>query len=117
MKKHGFEVKVNDELLCRAGFEVDFYVLTCNLVSMMRFNDEREEVSISVGGLNSVNNTHLKWADKVLKSGDKISIEIIETPFDVPTEIEIPDSEEFLIQQKIKYFHRLKEELKDHLKE
>ena len=117
MKKHGFEVKVNDELLCRAGLEVDFYVLTCNFVSMMRVNDEQEEVSIRVGALDSVNNRHLNWAEGRLKGGDKISIEIVESPFDVPKEIVVKDSEEFLLQRKMKYFYQLKEELKDHLKE
>jgi hypothetical protein len=117
MKKHGFEIKINDEKICRAGLAVDYYVVTCGLVSMMRKKDDRDEVSIRVGGLNAITNSSVTWTDKVLKKGDKISIEIIDGMFDEPTEITIPDTEEFVLQEKINYFHKLKEELKDHLNE
>ncbi len=117
MKKHGFEIKINDETICRAGLDVAYYVVSCNLVSMMRKNDEQEEISIHVGALNAVNNNHLLWTNNLLKSGDRISIEIIDSTFDEPAEITLAESEEFVLQQKIKYFHRLKEELKGHLDE
>lgn len=117
MPKYGFEIKLNNEILCRAGFDIDFYVLTCCLTSMKRQSDESNEISINVGGLDSVNKNHVNWIDKALKNGDKISIEIVTEKFEVPTTVMMQETDEVVLEQKIRYFYHLKEELKEHLKE
>lgn len=117
MKNHGFEIKVNDEKICRAGLDVDYYVVSCDLISKMRKNDECNDVSIQVGGLNSLNMNHVNWITRDLKKGDKVCIEIIDENFDEPSEITIPNTEEFALQERIKLYYKLKEELKEHLNE
>ncbi len=117
MNKYGFEIKLNNKKLCRAGLDTDHYVISCILNSMMRKNDEKEEISLTVGALNSNTKSHVEWINCELKKGDVLSIEIIDKDFDLPATVRVEDSDEFVLEQKIKYFHKLKEELKEHLKE
>jgi hypothetical protein len=117
MDNIGFEVKLNEQVLCRAGFKDKYYVLSCILDSVSREQDQDKEIRLSIGGLNSVSNQHVKWSASQLNIGDNISIKVISQNFDSPSEIIEQDPEEFLIEQKIKYFYRLKEELKEYLEE
>jgi hypothetical protein len=50
-----------------------------------------------------------------LEMGDRLTIEIVDAPFDPPSVVRMRDSEAVTLAQKIEYFHRLKEELKDYL--
>jgi len=113
----GFKVLLNEELICRAGFENENSVVTCILNSIRRKDDDSEELDITVGGLNSDTNQHVDWHKNNLQAGDKISIEIISDNFDTPSSIRERMSKKDLIAQKLEYFHKLKAELKDHLKE
>lgn len=118
MKKiFGFKVLINEETICRAGFENENSILTCILDSIRRKDDDSEELNISISGLNTDTNQSVAWIDNKLKEGDKISIEIISDNFDTPYVIREPKSEKDIIAQKLKYFNKLKAELKDHLKE
>ncbi len=113
----GFKVLINEELICRAGFENANSVVTCILDSIRRKNDDSEELNISISGLNSDTNQPVAWIDNKLQKGDKISIEIISDNFDTPSSIREPKSEKDIIAQKLKYFDKLQAELKDHLKD
>lgn len=113
----GLKVSINGHEICRAGFEKENSVVTCIISSVRRKDDETEVLDLSVGGLNSDSRQHVDWAKKELSEGDKVSIEVISDNFDPPKSIREPDSEKSVIEQKIKYFHRLKEELKDHINE
>jgi hypothetical protein len=117
MIKYGFEIKLNDEKLTRAGFDTDYYVISCMLDSMMRKDDDEKEISLTVTGLNSMTKNHVEWITKILQKGDVINIEIITDNFDLPSKVRVEDGDEVVLQQKIKYFYKLKEELKEHLKE
>mgnify|MGYP003633639636 CR=1 FL=1 len=118
MKKiFGFKVLLNEKVICRAGFENKNAVVNCILNSIRREKDNSEELNIIIGGLNSDMNQHVNWFDSSLQEGDKISIEIISENFDPPTTIHRSKSKKDLIDQKMEYYYRLKEELKDHLKE
>jgi hypothetical protein len=53
------------------------------------------------------------WVKRDLQVGDQLVIEVVEGKFDPPASVLKRDPEELVLQEKIKYFHRLKEELKD----
>lgn len=117
MKKvHGFSVQINGKEFCKAGFEAES-ILTCILHAIRRKDQEEEELYLSVSGADTKNNLRGSWGyDQDLKKGDKITFEVIEAPFDKPQYKEgkfiDPDKE---LKQKIAYYHKLKEELKDHI--
>jgi len=113
--QYGFEVKLNGKKISRAGLDKDDYVITCH-VTALKFQD-RENIDLKVSGMNSTTQTYLKWTEFVpLKKGDKISIKVITEDFDVPsvTGTSKPGKE---LENKIKHYYKLKEELKDYLKE
>jgi hypothetical protein len=115
MTNYGLEIYLNDSYLCRAGFENTYHVLTCMINSFRRDIDKGEELFLEVAGLNSETDQNFDWINTELKSGDRISIQIITDKFDKPSKIREGDSKKFILERKIEYYHKLKEELKEHL--
>ncbi|MBN2635544.1 MAG: hypothetical protein JXR61_04685 [Prolixibacteraceae bacterium] len=116
MKKiYGFQIKIDGKKICRAGFEKENSVVSCILSSIRRAVDDSEELAINVGGLNSDTNQHVDWLDTKLQLGDKITIEVISTDFDLPKTIREPKPKQDVIAQKLERYHLLKEELKEYL--
>jgi hypothetical protein len=115
MKNQGFKITLNGDSLCRAGLDTEFFVTVCTLTSLKRAMPPSDELSLSIGGLDSVEDLYLTWANKALLPGDQILIEVVEGDFDAPQKIHQIKAEELVLQEKLKYFHRLKEELKEHL--
>ncbi|WP_438978125.1 hypothetical protein [Polaribacter sp.] len=111
----GFQVHINGEHICRAGFEKENSVVTCILTSVRRENSIPEELDISIAGLNSETKQHVSWHKKQLEVGDRITLEVISDNFDAPTSIREPKSEKDIIARKMKQYNRLKEELKEYL--
>ncbi|MCQ0113055.1 hypothetical protein SAMN04487906_0191 [Zhouia amylolytica] len=116
-KAFGFKVAVNDQLICRAGFENEHSIVTCILDSVRRKNENSEELSIHISGLNSDTNHQVDWFKDSLKEGDKISIEVISNGFDPPATERKAFKDKDLIAHKLKTYYKLKEELKEHLNE
>lgn len=114
---YGFEIELNGERLCRAGFDDQYYVLTCILNSLRRDFDKSEELFFSVGGLRSNSGQHVSWLYQNLKPGDKITVNVIDSDFDPPAYENPKISEEDERKNKTAYFYRLKEELKGYLDE
>lgn len=117
MLNQGFKITLNGNLLCRAGLEAEFFVTVCTLTSLKRAIPPSEELSLSIGGLDSVEDLSLTWTNKHLQTGDQILIEVVEGDFDAPLKSSRINAEELVLQEKLKYYHRLKEELKEHLGE
>ena len=119
MKKiYGFKVLLNEELVCRAGFEEENAVVTCILATVRREWQDTEELTMSVGGMLSDTEQHATWYNNFdLKEGDKISFEVITSDFDTPAIMKERMSEEHALANKLKHYYILKEELKEHLKE
>ena len=119
MKKiYGFKVLINEELVCRAGFEEGNSVVTCILSSVRRKDDASEELNLSIGGLISDSDQNASWYNNNnLQEGDKISIEIISSDFDPPASIKPKISEKDIVAHQLKYYYLLKEELKEYLDE
>ena len=117
-KTYGFKVLLNQELVCRAGFEEENAVVSCNLASIRRQGEDTEELNMSIGGLLSDTVQYATWYNNYdLKEGDKISFEVIASDFDSPAIMKERMSEEHALANKLKHFYILKEELKEHLKE
>ncbi len=117
-KTYGFEVKINDKLICRAGFQEVDSVVTCILSSVRREGDEKEELEISVGGLNSETEQNVSWfKNSNLKEGDKVSFELISHSFTKPKSTTRKISEKDILIDKLRQYKKLKDEMKDYLGE
>lgn len=123
MKKiYGFKVLLNEEVVCRAGFEEGNSVVTCILSSVRRKDDASEELNLSIGGLISDSDQNASWYNNNnLQEDDKISIEIISSDFDPPASIKSKISEKDIaahqLKNQLKHYYKLKEELKEYLDE
>lgn len=118
MNNKGFEVKLNDELLCKAGFNDNHSVVSCIIDAVLRKNKDKQEVRLNISGLNSDTKEHVKWLpfdSNNLNEGDIVTIKIIKDNFDSPIEISEKKSDEYILKQKIRAYNKLKEELKDHI--
>jgi hypothetical protein len=113
-KSYGFEVSLNGSKIARAGIAKENYVVNC-IVDAVRRKDGSSELFLQVGGLDSEADIHVSWYSDELKKGDKIVVEVIDENFDEPVHASRRISNDERIQQKLKYFHELKEELKDYL--
>ncbi|MBC6368518.1 hypothetical protein [Algoriphagus sp. AK58] len=117
MKNLGFQIRLNGELICRAEIDSEFFTTHCILTSLHREADQNRLTDLFVGGLDSNLDQSVIWTKEALKKGDQILIEVVEGDFEPPKTVSKRNSEELILQEKIKYFLRLKEELKEHLEE
>jgi hypothetical protein len=116
MDNKGFEITLNNELICRAGLKDNHGVVNCIVGAVIRKDTKEQELYINVSGLNSDTMEHVKWLKlEVLNEHDKITIEIIKDSFDPPNEVDKKKSDAYLLEQKIKTYKKLKEELKDYI--
>jgi len=118
MDNKGFEIKLNDELVCKAGLKDNHGVVNCIVGAVSRKNNTFQEIYFNASGLNSDTGEHFKWftsESNKLKDGDIITIKIIKDNFDPPKEVSEKKSDEFLLEQKIRTYKKLKKELKDYL--
>ena len=115
--RHGFEVKINGGQPVRAGLSVDKYVVTCILNAVCRKIDPAEELSLTISGLNSIDDEQVDWLKVELELGDTIQITVIDGGYDPPQDTRPRMTEEHIIANKLRYYHVLKEELKEYLQE
>lgn len=113
--KHGFKITINNKAICRAGFENDNSVLTCILTSSFLKKQNRNELDFYVSGLNSDTQQRAKWFMGDMQRGDKIELEVITDNFDAPNSLSEPATEEEIIKNKLKMYHKLEKELKEYL--
>ena len=91
------QVLLNGEVVTTAGMD-DRGVLSAILTRVFRSEanharlkgkelDNEEEISLSVGGLSSLTDEHVRWYDESVKRGDEITIRILDAGnFDEPYE-------------------------------
>ncbi len=113
---YGFKISVNDKILTHAGLENQNFIISCILNSFRRELHPEEGLDLSVSGLISDTQQHVNWVDSPLKTGDKITIEIIENGFDNPVSVSESKPEEEILKGKLRAYHKLKAELKDYIK-
>ena len=116
-KSYGYEVHLNDKFVCRAGFDNDNHVSTVILTSVRKKGEPEQDMFLQASGMNSDTAQHVDWANEKLKIGDRITIQIVSDRFHSPSSLKEKQSPEEILEGKMKYYHKLKEELKDHLAE
>lgn len=119
MNNLGVNVKINGKQICKAGFDKENFVLT-TIISLVHREGGSGGRTLSVGGLDSDASEHVSWHYDHISLGDRITLEVIEGPFDTPMPSRTEDetvSEESDLQRDLKRYYQLKEELKGHLEE
>ncbi|WP_285059804.1 hypothetical protein [Pedobacter ginsengisoli] len=115
MKNPSFEIYINDRLVTTAGITSEFGVVSVITTWVNSSVDNYKDLKINVGGLDSTDESYLTWHNQQLAIGDEVTIKITDSDnISTPT-VNPKTSEEEHLKRKISYFHRLKEELKDHL--
>ena len=96
-----FEVQINGEKICKAGFDAEFGVLSSGLTWANNRHQPSGEVamrlSLHVGGLTSPENDSgefLTWLKQEIRVGDEVSVRVVEAiDADEPFERELNDPE------------------------
>ena len=112
-----FEIYYNNKLITVAGLSSQFGVVTAITTWVRSSQLNHERLTFTVGGLDAIEDQHVSWFDKDVSIGDEIMTRITgHSPIVAPEKKPKPTSEDILAD-KLRYFYRLKEELKDHLNE
>lgn len=93
------------------------YVVTCILDAMRRGDNPEEELNITISGLNSIEDVHMEWLNAELRPGDTVQITVVRGNYDPPCNTRPRMTGEDIIAKKLKYYHALREELKEFLQE
>ncbi|MDX2360771.1 MAG: hypothetical protein QNK23_08185 [Crocinitomicaceae bacterium] len=115
MENYGFELTINGENCGRAGFESKHYVLSIIMLSMRVNHTGEDEAStyLTVGGVNSDKGARAEWLTREgLTKGDKVSLKVIEGPFDASKPLQF-SKEEMQLQHKKSMYRQLKAELEE----
>jgi hypothetical protein len=115
MKNPSFEIYINNRLVTTAGITSEFEVVTAITKWVNSSVDNYKDLSINVGGLDSTDESYLTWFNQDLGIGDEVTIKITDIDNIFTPTVNPKISEEEHLERKINYFHRLKEELKDHI--
>ncbi|RKO69131.1 hypothetical protein D7322_23130 [Sphingobacterium puteale] len=117
MENIGINIRINGEQITRAGFNKAHYVLHA-MAAFARRGGRNDAFGFRVGGLDSDVDSHVNWLNTTLNLGDIVTLEIVKGPFDASEPRQPPvASEEDQLKYELELFYRLKEELKDHIKE
>jgi hypothetical protein len=73
---YAFEVFVNGKKVCLAGIGSDGVLST--IIAHHPFR-QRRETRLSVGGLISPANEHVRWVETMLQMGDEVCVRVVET--------------------------------------
>lgn len=111
MEKMGFKVSLNGVAIADAGFADENYVLN-SIMDAVHRPDGSTLLHLRVGGLSIDKQQHAEWLAERLHVGDSVTIEVINGPFDPPTSVRESISEAEVLQNKIKLYFQLREELK-----
>lgn len=111
MENFGFRVSLNGVTIADAGFAEENYVLN-SIFDAVHRPDGSTLLHLRVGGLNIDKQQHAEWLAKNLRPGDSVTIEVIKGPFDPPEFVKDSISETEVLQNKIKLYLQLSEELK-----
>ncbi|MDX2248280.1 MAG: hypothetical protein SF052_15970 [Bacteroidia bacterium] len=85
MNSLGFEIKINDKRLCRAGFDVGQSVLVCALDLARKVGQSSDRMEINVVGMEREFLKPIVWVlQQALQKGDQITIEVVSGNFDLP---------------------------------
>jgi hypothetical protein len=84
MESLGLAIYLNGELLCKAGFKNDQFVLAC-IVKLVSKPASPLDIELNVGGTEGETIKQIYWVvQKALQEGDELLIEVIEGDFFAP---------------------------------
>jgi hypothetical protein len=94
-----FEVSLNGRRFCTAGLTDGVLTAIMTRVNRPQAESQRSRstskkvfLSLSVGGLNTATDEHLRWKTRNLKQGDVVTLRVVEVPrVDKPREREARD--------------------------
>lgn len=110
-----FEVHLNDIKVCAAGLKSGKGVVSTIINLIEGLDNQPDTIRITVTGLNSPTAESMKWVQEDLKVGDRILLEVVDTEdLDTP-QMSRSHFEEQSVENKLRIYHRLKEELSEHL--
>lgn len=114
-----FEILINGEKRVVAGIGDQYGVLSATVTWVRKEPDDVGETYFHVSGLYSDTRDQPIWLDIPLELNDQVIIklrkpEVSDPPIRVRSAAEM---KQLALENKIRYFHQLKEELKDHLDE
>ncbi|MDO8992255.1 hypothetical protein [Daejeonella sp.] len=112
------EVLLNGQKVCRAGIssKQSSYGAIINLAAS---EGRPSLINLDVSGLNIEKSEHLHWFNSNLEFNDEVTIRIIDsTLVDEPTKrYSVDEGKQHDLENKLQRFYKLREELKDHIKD
>lgn len=112
------EIILNGQKICKAGIlskQSSFGVI----VNMALSEGNPSLINLDVSGLDIEKDEHLHWHNSNLEINDEVIIRIIESPSaDEPSrKISRSDRQKRYLEDKLESFYKLREELKEHIKD
>ena len=112
------EVLLNCQKVCSAGIssKQSSYGVIVNLAAS---EGRSTLINLDVSGLNIEKAEHLRWLNSNLEVNDEVIIRIIDSSFaDEPKKrFSIDEGKQHDLENKLQRFYKLREELKDHIKD
>lgn len=106
-----FEIAVNGVKVINANVDAELGVLSAILTWVKR-TDGSESLRISATGLDSIQSKSLQWPIQDLNMGDVVTISISD---DKAITESVETKRYSNLEDKLRMYNRLKEELKDHI--
>lgn len=101
----GFEIKVNEEDVMHVASEGP----SVSVVMFVSQKDDKDSRYMTVGGMDS-KLYHFSWTGKIIKSGDKVRIRVVEIDAPDPVVERFPHDRETIRRG----YYRMKKELEEH---
>lgn len=112
------EVILNGQKVCMAGIlsKQSSYGVIINLATS---EGRPSLINLDVSGLNIEKSEHLHWFNSNLEFNDEVIIRIIDSSLaDEPKKkYSVDEGKQHDFENKLKWFYKLREELKDHIKD
>lgn len=111
-----FEILLNGEKVALAGLNAEFGVVTAIITCVKRINEEQESITCEVAGLDSQSRDRWEWLKKDLQGMDEVTIKVLPSVNPEPPSVITEEMmRKKLLEDKLKTFYRLREELKDYI--
>jgi hypothetical protein len=116
MKEPCIEVFLNGKPLAQARMASGQGVIAQHVTWSKRKGEKKGDTILMLGGLDSKAGQHMDWIKPLeLQMGDEVTIRLTNSRKATRPAKRKVSSKKLVLQQKINYFNRLKEELKGHI--
>lgn len=112
-----FEIILNGEKVSSASLNSEYGVITTIVTCIKRIGEEHETIELDISGLDSQTQNRWEWLSKELQNTDEITIKILPSgETEPPSIMTIEAMQKRMLENNLKTFYRLREQLKDHIK-